>query len=104
MNRVGLDSDADDPAASEESWLRPVWEDDTDLDAPPLRRAVRPPSLPAAARSLATETLLGPLATAAAALARLDGQAETASSVVRQGLITRLAYFDRVKLLGMILV
>ena len=94
MNRVGLDSDADDPAASEESWLRPVWEDDTDLDAPPLRRAVRPPSLPAAARSLATETLLGPLATAAAALARLDGQAETASSVVRQGLITRLAYAE----------
>jgi hypothetical protein len=75
-------------------WLRPVWEDDADLDDPPLRRPVRPPALPRAIAHEATETLLGPLAAAAAALARLDGQAETASAAVRQGLISRLAYAE----------
>jgi hypothetical protein len=94
MNQSGRDWRDEDTADSEDSWLRPVWEDYTDLDAPPLRRGVRPPSLPAATARATTETLLGPLAAAAAAHARLDGQAETASSAVRQGLITRLAYAE----------
>ncbi|MFL5282388.1 MAG: hypothetical protein ACJ8AW_15720 [Rhodopila sp.] len=41
-----------------------------------------------------TDALLAPLAAAAAALARLDVQAEAASPAVQQGLITRLAYAE----------
>ncbi|MBS0642191.1 MAG: hypothetical protein JSS43_20175, partial [Proteobacteria bacterium] len=99
MTQGGRDWDEEDGDSPDDAsdWLRPVWaDDDADLDAPPLRRPVRPPPLlrPARATTTATDTLLAPLAAAAAALARLDAQAEAASPAVQQGLIARLTYAE----------
>jgi hypothetical protein len=84
---------ADGPA---DPWFRPVWEDGDD-DSPPLPR--RPPVRPAlhapAAEGLLgvdLPSLLGPLAAAQDALARLDAMAAAAPSPVRDGLIARLAF------------
>src|SRR3954453_22033417 len=91
------DSDDDEGAAdASDASLRPVWEDDEgDLDAPPLRRPTHSPSLRRPARrTSATDALLAPLASAAAALARLDAAAEAASPAVQQGLIARLTYAE----------
>src|SRR3954470_14891964 len=89
-----LGEDEGDSPDDTSEWLRPVWaDDDGDLDAPPLRRSLRPPPLPRSVRTTtATDALLAPLAAGAAALARLDAQAEAASPVVQQGLIARLTY------------
>ena len=98
MIQNGRDWDEEDGDSPDEAseWLRPVWaDDDADLDAPPLRRPIRVHSLPRSVRTTSTaDALLAPLANAAAALARLDAQAEAASPAVQQGLITRLAYAE----------
>ncbi len=75
-------------------WLRPVWaDDDVELDAPPLRRPIRP--LPRSTpTTTAADALLDPLAGAAAALAQFDAAAEAASPAVQQDLIGRLAYAE----------
>ena len=88
----------DDAAADNEPdpWFRPVWDDgdDPDDDTPP-GFAPKPTPLP---RPMAgrrdAEALLGPLAAAAAALARLDTMAEGASEPVRDGLVARLSYAE----------
>jgi hypothetical protein len=81
--------DAPDP------WFQPVWEDtdEPDDDTPPHARPLpaRPNLAPARDRD---DILLGPLAAASAALARLDAMAEIASTPVRDGLIARLAYAE----------
>jgi hypothetical protein len=83
------DKDGDGPDETSE-WLRPVWaEDDADLDAPPLRRSLSPLPRPARATP-ATDVLLAPLAAAAAALARLDAQAEAAGWLASQGITAHL--------------
>ena len=97
MTQDGRDWDEEDGDSPNDAseWLRPVWaDDDADLDTPPLRRPILP--LPSSARTTttATDALLAPLATAAAALARLDAQAEAASPAVQQGLIARLTYAE----------
>ena len=81
----------------EESLLRPAWEetaDETDAD-----RGLRPG--PSRARSLGRTggaedlpSLLGPLCSAADALARLDARAAAAAGPVRDGLIARMAYLE----------
>ncbi|MFL5280209.1 MAG: hypothetical protein ACJ8AW_04245 [Rhodopila sp.] len=88
--------DDEHAADGSEPWLRPVWEDDeAELDTPPLRRPTHPPPLLRPARTTSTtDTLLAPLANAAAALARLDAAAEAASPAVQQGLIVRLTYAE----------
>src|SRR6478735_3714938 len=98
MIQNGRDWDEEDGDSPDEAseWLRPVWaDDDADLDAPPLRRPIRVPSLPRSVCTTSTaDALLAPLANAAAALARLDAQAESAPPTVQQGLITRLTYAE----------
>jgi hypothetical protein len=90
------DDAAPETAADEpDPWFRPVWEDtdEPDADTPPHGRPLPSRAVPAAAADR-TAPLLGPLAAASAALARLDAMAETVSEPVREGLISRLAYAE----------
>lgn len=77
-------------------WFRPVWEDLPDeSDIPPLTLPTRSPRTPALPRSKhGADPLLLPLETAAAALARLDSQAELLPLPLQQGLVARMAYAE----------
>ena len=98
MNQLGRswESELDDTAADDapDPWFRPVWEDSDDVESTPP--GVRPSTLPRAAAPARRDAdeLLGPLAAASAALARLEAMAEMASEPVRDGLIARLAYAE----------
>ena len=98
MNQAGRpwDSEPDDAAEDDapDPWFRPVWADGDEADDTPP--GVRPGPLPRTATPARrdAEPLLGPLAAASAALARLDAMAEMASEPVRDGLIARLAYAE----------
>jgi hypothetical protein len=78
-------------------WFRPVWEDGDD-DPPPLPRRPPPRPVPEAPApdgfvGVYLPALLGPLAAAQDALARLDAMAAAAApEPVREGLIARLAF------------
>ena len=89
---TGPDDAPDDP----DPWFRPVWADtDEPDDETPPSRTPRHAPLPRPPLGLGdADPLPGPLAAAAAALARLDAQAEMASPAVQQGLIARLAYAE----------
>jgi hypothetical protein len=93
-----------DPTAEEpDHWFRPVWEDledETEASAPrPLSRFPPRPQTPKAAGGT-EENLLGPLAAAQDALARLDAMAELISPDLRAGLIARLSYTEAAGLLA----
>jgi hypothetical protein len=89
------------PDGAPDPWFRPGWEALADETPPPLPLP-RPPPLPAAMHSLraAAATLLGPLAAAQDALARLDAQAGMVSPDLRDGLIARLAFAEAAGLLA----
>jgi hypothetical protein len=103
MNQAGKDWDdtaEDEAAEAPDPWFRPVWEDledETDCTPPP-----RFPSQPWTSRSAggAEAALLGPLAMAQDALARLDAMAELLSPALRGGLVARLAYAEAAGLLA----
>jgi hypothetical protein len=99
MDQTGRDRD-DEAAEAPDPWFRPVWEDleDETGGVPPL---LFPPR-PQAGRSAggADDGLLGPLAMAQDALARLDAMAELLSPELREGLIARLAYAEAAGLLA----
>ncbi len=73
-----------------DAWFRPVWEDAE--KAPSLPRPPARPGPPAEVAGLDLAALLDPLCTGQAALSRLDAKAEAATTVIRQGLIARLAF------------
>jgi len=90
------DNVEEDPAEdAPDPWFRPVWEDtdEPDDDTPPHARPLPARPNPAPVREH-DDAVLGPLAAASAALARLDAVAEMVSEAVRDGLIARLAYAE----------
>lgn len=77
-------------AKDDDFWFRPVWEDE------PVEKGCDPPRMPApnrpgAPHNLDSAGLLAPIATASAALARLDARLEAADPAVAEGLRARLA-------------
>ena len=94
------DTAEDEAAEAPDPWFRPVWEDlEDETNCTP-----RPgfPSQPWTSRSAggAEAALLGPLAMAQDALARLDAMAELLSPALRDGLVARLAYAEAAGLLA----
>jgi hypothetical protein len=85
-----------------DEWFRPVWvdlEDETERPLPfPSARFSPQPHVGKAGGT--DETLLGALAAAQDALARLDAQVELVSEDLRAGLIARLAYAEAAGLLA----
>jgi len=77
----------DPEKTDDESWFRPVWETDEDLEPPGPPRARRQPPEPDF-----RHPLLEPLARAQDALAKLETAVELASPAVADGLRARLSY------------
>jgi hypothetical protein len=78
-----------DPRNDDESWFKPVWEFEDELEPPGPFRARKPAPEPDYDHPLMT-----PLAAAQDAVARLEAKVETASEAVAEGLRARMSYLE----------
>jgi hypothetical protein len=79
-----------DPETDDESWFKPVWETEDEVEPPgPLRRTPK-----SAVKPDYHHPLLTPLALAQDAVTRLEAKAETASEAVTEGLRARMSYLE----------